>query len=127
MVSKNGQTTFNFRLIVPADKSEEVEVLLATHAAWMRETHSLEADGRVHLVDFHWARSEELNNQIDPSQGTSGNILYALTEVYVEKDGPDQHMAAAMQWESFQAVASTLLEYGKGMVMGGAVIHSMDG
>ena len=127
MASKNGQTTFNFGLIVPADKAEEVEVLLATHAVWMRKTHSLEADGRVHLVDFHWSRSEELNNPIDPSQGTSGNILYALTEVYVEKNGPDQHMAAAMQWESFQAVAGTILEYGKVMVMAGTIIHSMDG
>ena len=127
MVSKNGQTTFNFEQIVPADKAEEVEILLTTHAAWMRETHSLEVDGRVHLVDFHWARSEELNNQIDPSQGTSGNILYALTEVYVEKDGTDQHMAAAIQWESFHAVAGMMLEYGKVMIMSGTVIHSMDG
>jgi hypothetical protein len=127
MASKNGQTTVNIGLIVPIDKADEVEGLLATHAAWMRETHSLEDDGRVHLVDYHWAKSEELNNPIDPSQGTSGNILYALTEVYVEKDGPDQNMAAAMQWESFQAVAGTILEYGKVMVMGGTIIHSMDG
>ena len=81
MSSKTGQSTFNFALRVPADKIETVEELLAAHAAWMRETLSLEDDGKIHLIDFHWAKSEELKNPIDPSEGTTGNMLYALTEV----------------------------------------------
>ena len=43
MASTNGQTTFNCGLVVPADKVEEVEEVLAIHADWMRETHSLES------------------------------------------------------------------------------------
>ena len=126
MSSKNGQLTFNFALSVPADKTEAVEEVIATHAAWMRETHSLEADGRIHLVDYHVAKAEELNNLLDPSEGTTGNILYSINEVYVEKDGIDQHMEQAMQWEYLQTFAGTLMEYGKVLIGGGTVIHSMN-
>ena len=126
MSSKNGQLTFNFALSVPADKAETVEGVIATHAAWMRETHSLEADGRIHLVDYHVAKAEEMNNLLDPSEGTTGNILYSINEVYVEKDGIDQHMGKAMQWEHIQDFVGTLTEYGKVLIGGGTVIHSMN-
>ena len=127
MSSQNGQLTFNFALSVPADKTEAVEEVIATHAAWMRETHSLEADGRIHLVDYHVAKAEEMNNLLDPSEGTTGNILYSINEVYVEKDGIDQHMGKAMQWEHIQDFVGTLTEYGKVLIGGGTVIHSMRG
>ena len=126
MGSQNGQLTFNFALSVPADKTEAVEEVIATHAAWMRETHSLEANDRIHLVDYHVAKAEELNNLLDPSEGTTGNILYSINEVYVEKDGIAQHMEQAMQWEYPQTFAGTLMEYGKVLIGGGTVIHSMN-
>ena len=126
MSSQNGQLTFNFALSVPVEKTEAVEEVIATHAAWMRETHSLEADGRIHLVDYHVAKAEELNNLLDPSEGTTGNILYSINEVYVEKDGIEQHMEQAMQWEHLQTFAGTLMEYGKVLIGGGTVIHSMN-
>ena len=126
MASKNGQLTFNFALSVSADKAEEVEEMIATHAAWMRETHSLEADGRIHLVDYHVAKAEEMKNLLDPSEGTTGNILYSINEVYVESDGIDRHMAQGMQWEHFMAFAGTIMEYGKVLIAGGSVIQSMN-
>ena len=126
MSSQNGQLTFNFALSVPADKAETVEGVIATHAAWMRETHSLEADGRIHLVDYHVAKAEEMNNLLDPSEGKTWNILYSINEVYVEKDGIDQHMGKAMQWEHIQDFVGTLTEYGKVLIGGGTVIHSMN-
>jgi predicted small metal-binding protein len=126
MASKNGQLTFNFALSVSADKAEEVEEMIATHAAWMRETHSLEADGRIHLVDYHVAKAEELKNLLDPSEGTTGNVLYSINEVYVESDGIDRHMAQGMQWEHFMAFAGTIMEYGKVLIAGGSVIQSMN-
>ena len=126
MGSQNGQLTFNFALSVPADKMEAVEEVIAIHAAWMRETHSLEADGRIHLVDYHVAKAEEMNNLLDPSECKTGNILYSINEVYVEKDGIDQHMGKAMQWEHIQDFVGTLTEYGKVLIGGGTVIHSMN-
>ena len=114
--------------MVPADKAGEVEEVLAIHADRMRVTHSLEADGSVHLVDYRVTKSEELKNPLDPSEGTTGNILYSINETYVEKYGLYQHMQKGMQWEHFQKIAGTFLGYGKAfVVMGGTVIHSMEG
>ena len=126
MGSRNGQLTFNFALSVSADKTEAVEEVIATHAAWMRETHSLEADGRIHLVDYHVAKAEEMNNLLDPSEGKTGNILYSINEVYVEKDGIEQHMGKAMEWAHIQDFVGMLTEYGKVLIGGGTVIHSMN-
>ena len=92
----------------------------------MRETHLLEADGRIHLVDYHVAKAEEMNNILDPSESKTGNILYSINEVYVEKDGIDQHVGKAMQWEHIQDFVGTLTEYGKVLIGGGTVIHSMN-
>jgi hypothetical protein len=36
-------------------------------------------------------------------------------------------MAQAMQWESLEAFAGTLMQYGKVLIGGGSVIHSMNG
>ena len=83
MASKNGQITFNCGLVVPADKAEEVEKVLSMHEGWMRENHSLDADGKIHLVDYYVTKSEQLNNPLDPNEGTTGNILYSVNETYV--------------------------------------------
>ena len=67
-----------------------------------------------------------MKNLLDPSEGTTGNILYSINEVYVESDGIDRHMAQGMQWEHFMAFAGTITEYGKVLIAGGSVIHSMN-
>ena len=69
MASKNGQLTFNFALLVPAENTAAVEEIIAAHAAWMKETHSLEAGSGIHLVDYHVAKGEEANDLLDPSKG----------------------------------------------------------
>ena len=66
MASKNGQLTFNFALLVPAENTAAVEEIIAAHAAWMKETHSLEAGSGIHLVDYHVAKGEEANDLLDP-------------------------------------------------------------
>ena len=126
MGSRNGQSTFNFALSVPADKTEAVEEVIATHAVWMRETRSLETDGRIHVVDYHVAKVDVMNNLLDSSEGKTGNILYSINEVYVEKDGIDQHMGKAMEWPHIQDFVGMLTEYGKVLIGGGMVIHSMN-
>ena len=118
MASKNGQMTFNFALLVPAENTAAVEEIIEAHAAWMKETH---------LVDDHVAKGEEANDLLDPSKGTTGNVLYCINEVYVEADGIEQHMGQAMQWDGLEAFAGTLMQYGKVLIGGGSVIHSMNG
>lgn len=55
-----------------------------------------------------------------------GMFFNSINEVCVEKDGIDQHMGKAMQWEHIQDFVGTLTEYGKVLIGGGTVIHSMN-
>ena len=108
MASTNGQKTFNFALCVCSEDAEKVEKAIVEHADWMRETHSLEAGGGIHLVDYYVARADEQNNIADPSQGTTGNILYSINETYVLSEGINQHMQQGMKWEGFEQFVGTL-------------------
>jgi hypothetical protein len=125
MASTNGQKTFNFALCVSSEDAEKVEKVIAEHADWMRKSHSLEAGGGIHLVDYYVARADEQNNMTDPSQGTTGNILYSINETYILPEGIDQHMEQAMKWEGFEQFVGTLQKYGKVLIGGGTVIQAM--
>ena len=125
MASTNGQKTFNFALCVSSEDAEKVEKAIAEHADWMRKTHSLEAGGGIHLVDYYVARADEQNNIADPSQGTTGNILYSINETYVLPEGIDQHMEQGTKWEGFEQFVGTLQKYGKVLIGGGTVIQAM--
>ena len=125
MASTYGQKTFNFALSVSSEDAEKVEKAIAEHADWMRETHSLEAGGGIHLVDYYVAKADEQNNTADPSQGTTGNILYSINETYVLPEGINQHMEQGMKWEGFEQFVGTLQKYGKVLIGGGTVIQAM--
>ena len=80
---------------------------------------------KIHLADYYVAKADELNNVADPSQGTTGNILYSINETYILPEGIDQHMEQAMQWEGIEQFIGTLQKYGKVLIGGGTVIQAM--
>ncbi|GIS83326.1 MAG: hypothetical protein CM1200mP15_19580 [Dehalococcoidia bacterium] len=91
MPSTNGYKTFNFSFIVPENKTDDMEKAIASHGAWMRETHSIytRADPNYGflgtLVDYYWSKSPEMNNPLDPEAGATGNILYSLTRFTLDQ------------------------------------------
>jgi|TARA_B110000881_G_scaffold107052_1_gene93869 hypothetical protein len=91
----------------------------------MRKILSLEAGGGIHLADYYVAKADELNNGADPSQGTTGNILYSINETYIQPDGIDQHMEQAMKWEGFEQLVDFLQKYDKVILNVGTVIRAM--
>jgi len=100
MSTKTEQKTFNCSLRVPAADVDKVDAILIRHQAWMRATHSLSGDaGLVQLVDYHVVKSNELKDIVDPSQGTTGSVIYFVNETYVYPDGPSQHLEQAMKWD----------------------------
>ena len=115
----------NFALCASSEDAEKVEKAIAEHADWMRKTHSLEAGGGIHLADYYVAKADELNNVADPSQGTTGNILYSINETYILPDGIDQHIELAMKWEGLEQFIGTLQKYGKVLIGGGTVVKAM--
>ena len=85
----------------------------------------MEAGGGIHLADYYVAKADELNNVADPSQGTTGNILYSINETYIQPDGIDQHMEQAMKWEGFEQLVDFLQKYDKVILNVGTVIWAM--
>ena len=118
------QRTFNFGLSVPVDSAEKVEAAISDHASWMRETHSYD-DSQIQLVHYYVSKAHELVNIADPSQGTTGRILYSINEVYVMAEGIDQHMAAGQSWKNFQSYVSTITEFGSVLIANGEVIETL--
>lgn len=51
MAVKTGQKTFNMNLKVSGDNVEKVEALIADHAVFMRENHSLD-DAKIQLEHY---------------------------------------------------------------------------
>lgn len=125
MKSTRGQLTFNFALKVPNEKAAEVQAVIQTHARFMREHHSLEGGDKIHLVDYHVVRADELNNPADPSQGTTGNVLFCINEIYVAPEGLQRHFEAAATWPEFGQFLETLQTFGQVLVSGGEIIETL--
>lgn len=57
MSIKTGQKTFNMNLKVSSDNVAQVEALIADHAVFMRENHSLD-DTKIQLEHYYVAKSD---------------------------------------------------------------------
>jgi hypothetical protein len=121
---KQGQRTFNFGLKTTKDNAEQVEKIISTHAAFMRENHSLD-DSKIQVIHYYVSKSEEFNNPANPDEGTTGNMLYTINEVYVHPEGIGQHMEAAMAWDGIQDFMELLGTYGEVLVANGEVIETL--
>ena len=124
MSIKTGQRTFNFALKTTKDNVEKVESLIKEHANFMKENHSFD-ESKIQLVHYYVSKSEELNNIGNPDEGTTGNMLYSINEVYVHSDGISQHMEAAMKWDGIQSFMELLGTYGEVLVANGEVLETL--
>ena len=131
MPSEKGNRTFNFSFVVSADKEKQWDKAFESHGEWMRGTHSLavKADPSYGmlgtLVDYYVSKAPEMKNPLDPNEGTTGNLIYTLNEVYSRPEGTEAHMEAAPSWESFEMFLGLISESQATMVMHGEVIQSM--
>ena len=121
---KNGQRTFNLNMKVPADTVADVEAEIKTHAKWMRDTHSYD-DSKIQLVHYYVSKSDELVNFADPSQGTTGNVLFSINEVYVHSEGIGQHLDAAGSMPNAPGFFEVMGKFGEVLVINGEVIETM--
>jgi hypothetical protein len=124
MSVKLGQRTFNFALKTTTENTAAVEALIASHAKFMKENHSLDAT-RIHLNHYYVSKANELNNPADPSQGETGNILYSINEVYIHAEGIEQHMGVAMNWPDIGNFLELLTTHGEVVISNGEVIHTL--
>ena len=53
-----GHTTFGFTMRVPDADVAAVDDLISSHAAWMKETHSLtDEEGKLHTLEYYVSKA----------------------------------------------------------------------
>ena len=125
MPTQKDHVTISMHFKVSADQAEAVEKGLAVHADWMRQTHSIGSGKNVELVDYYVAKAEEYKNPANPDEGTTGNILFTLSETYPHPDQMNNHMTEAMSWNGMGNLMTLLQDYNATVVFGGQVIQSL--
>ena len=131
MASQTGHRTFNFSFVVSADNEKDWDEAFESHGSWMRATHCLNAKADPAygmlgtLVDYYISKASEMKNPLDPSEGTTGNLIYTLNEVYTRPEGTEAHMEAVPSWKSFESFLELIASSKATMIMHGEVIQSM--
>ena len=126
MTFKVGNTTFGFTMRVPEKDEAAVDDLIASHAKWMSETHSLvPADGKLHTLEYFISKAPELNNMMDPSNGTTGNIIYNVTEVHIDDAHFGKHVELGQSWPRIGEFFELFEAYAPLVTMGGRVVQKL--
>jgi hypothetical protein len=122
-MSHQGKTQLTIVFTAPSDLVAEGDRLFASHAKWMRNTHSRE--GEKALLYYNLAKGPELSNPMDPSSKPTGNTSFVLTEVYESPAGVAEHWKQTATWEDFAAVGAWMSKVKVTTVHGAPVVQSL--
>jgi hypothetical protein len=126
MSFKIGNTTFGFTMRVPDSDEKAVDDLLSAHANWMSETHSLEqVDGKLHTLEYFVSKASEFNDMMDPSKGTTGNIIYNISEVHLDDEHFGKHVELGQGWSRIGEFFELFEKYAPLVTMGGRIIQKL--
>ena len=81
---------------------------------------------RTNPLVYTLTKGEELNNPLDPSEGTTGFTLMGLTEIYNGQEGCQAHLDGVDGWKDFPDMMGKVLPHQVGMMMFVEVIESMN-
>ena len=126
MSFKIGNTTFGFTMRVPSTDEAEIDDLISSHAKWMSETHSLNPeDGKLHTLEYYVSKATELNDMMDPSKGSTGNIIYNVSEVHIDDEHFGKHVELGQSWSRIGEFFGLFEKYSPLVTMGGRVIAKL--
>ena len=109
---------FGFALVVPEADIEKVEAVMASHRSFMNETHSVDGDMKTRLNSYSVIKMPQMADFTDPSKGTTGNMIYILSEHYETPDGLAMHMRAGNSWDGIGSMVEVMMKYGVAMGAG---------
>ena len=117
-----GHTTFGFTMRVPDAEAIAVDELIASHAAWMRDTHSvIEEEGKLHTLEYYVSKASELNDMMDPSKGTTGQVIYTVSEVHKDDEHFGKHVELGQSWDRINEFFGLFEKYNPLVTMAGRV------
>ena len=118
--------TFGFTMIVPESDAQYVDGLIESHSNWMNETHSLvEEEGKLHTLEYYVTKASELNDMMDPSKGTTGNVIYSVNEVHKDGEHMGKHVEMGQKWERINEFFELFSKYNPLVTMGGSVLAKL--
>lgn len=112
---------------MPKEEEAAFDAMIKSHQQFMSKTHSIGTGGAAPaLLEYSWAKGEALNDPMDPEQGTTGQLWYALAEVYTSPEDIPAHMEAGQaQWDDFPTLMDFNGKYAKHIDVGSQVITCM--
>jgi hypothetical protein len=122
-MSHQGKTQLTVIFTAPPELVAEGDRLFASHAKWMRNTHTRE--GEKGLLLYNLVKGPELSNAMDPSSKPSGNTCFVLTEVYETPAGVAEHWKQLLGWEDVAAVAAWTSKVKVTSLHGAPIVHSL--
>ena len=123
---KIGNTTFGFTMRVPENEAAAVDDLIYSHAKWMSETHSLEPqNGKLQTLEYFVSKATEFNDMMDPSQGSTGNVIYNVSEVHIDDEHFGKHVELGQSWDRIGEFFGLFEKYSPLVTMGGRVIAKL--
>ena len=121
-----GHTTFGFTMRVPDSDVAAVDELISSHASWMQKTHSLtEVEGKLHTLEYYVSKAAELNDMMDPSKGTTGNVVYTVSEVHKDDEHFGKHVELGQSWDRINDFFGLFEKYSPLVTMAGRVIAKL--
>ena len=119
-----GKAHLLITFVAPADKVAEIDRLVASHGAWMAETH--QRSGPKALLSYGFSKGPELSNPMDPSSASTGNTRYVLSEIYESAAGIEDHWAQAQKsWADFGTMAGILGQCNAQTLHSGTLVQSL--
>ena len=117
-----GHTTFGFTMRVPDSDVAAVDELISSHASWMQRTHSLtEVEGKLHTLEYYVSKAAELKDMMDPSKGTTGNVVYTVSEVHKDDEHFGKHVELGQSWDRINDFFGLFEKYSPLVTMAGRV------
>ena len=119
-------TTFGFTMRVPESDEAAVDGLLSDHAKWMSETHSLEQEeGKLHTLEYYVSKATELNDMMDATKGSTGNVVYTVSEVHIDDEHLGKHAEMGQSWSRIGEFFELFEKYSPLVTMGGRVLAKL--
>ena len=123
-MGSEGKSQLLITFVATPEQVDEIDRLVASHAAWMAETHHRE--GSKALLSYSFSKGPELANSLDPSSAETGNTRYVLSEIYESPQGIADHWQQAQaSWDDFGGMVEALTASSPQTLHAGTVAASL--
>ena len=102
---------------VPEERVHDVEETLMDHATFMKSTY---ADGTKAVKPYYtyFTKAAELSNPMHPEEGTIGNIVFTINEIWNKQEDIQAHIERASKAPHFERFLAANLEFATMSIMG---------